>query len=84
HPGIVAMVRQAKQVLGQPVTGVIGGLHLMSSPKDVIAQCAQELKDEGVTMIAPTHCTGKSAEDMFKKAFGRGYVVVKECLAIHF
>lgn len=80
HPGIVAMVRDAKRVLGKPVTGVIGGLHLMDKSKDAIAQCAQELKDEGVTMIAPTHCTGWRAERMLKRAFGRGYVPLREGL----
>lgn len=78
HPGIVAMVRHAKQVLGQPVSGVIGGLHLMSSSKDVIATCAQELRDEGITMISPTHCTGWRAERMLKRAFGRGYLPLQE------
>lgn len=82
HPGIVAMVQQAKQVLGKPVTGVIGGLHLMDKTEAQIATCIQALKAEGVAMSGATHCTGAKAEKMFAATFGNGYREIKEGMTI--
>ncbi|MGE4350637.1 MAG: MBL fold metallo-hydrolase [Bdellovibrionales bacterium] len=78
HPGIVEMVREAKQLLKEPISGVIGGFHLMDSAKEEIAGCIHDLKGEGVTFVAPTHCTGAKAEKMFHDAFGADFYEVKE------
>jgi 7,8-dihydropterin-6-yl-methyl-4-(beta-D-ribofuranosyl)aminobenzene 5'-phosphate synthase len=78
HPGIVSMVKKAKEDLGAPVYGVVGGLHLMHSETEEIYACANALKNEGVKMIAPTHCTGWRAERVFKKVFGKGFIPTRE------
>ena len=78
HPGIASMIERAKQDFGTSVYGVIGGFHLMNhSLKDVRA-AAEELKAMGVQVVAPTHCTGWSAERVFKSVFGDNFVQVKE------
>jgi len=82
HPGIVAMVRAAKKLLGQPIVGVIGGLHLMDKSEEQIEDCIRDLKEEGVVLSGATHCTGAKAEKMFAAAFGSGYCEVKEGKAI--
>ncbi|NCC04530.1 MAG: MBL fold metallo-hydrolase [Proteobacteria bacterium] len=78
HPGIAAIVRKAKETSGASVYGVIGGLHLMHAKTDEIYACANELKNEGVKMIAPTHCTGQKAERIFQSVFGKGFVSSRE------
>jgi 7,8-dihydropterin-6-yl-methyl-4-(beta-D-ribofuranosyl)aminobenzene 5'-phosphate synthase len=78
HPGIVALVKKAKEALGVPIYGVIGGLHLMHAKTEEIYACAKALESEGVRMTAPTHCTGRRAEKIFKNVFKKGYVLMRE------
>lgn len=73
HPGITAMVRKAKESFSGQIYGVMGGLHLMHAKENEIYTCANELKNEGVKMVVPTHCTGRHAERIFKNVFGKGY-----------
>ena len=39
-----------------------------------VSEIAQELKNNGVQEIIPTHCTGEHMEKIFKKVFGEGYI----------
>lgn len=78
HPGIVAIVKKAKEAFGAPIYSVIGGLHLMHAKTEEIYACANALKNEGVKMIAPTHCTGWKAERIFKRVFGKGFIPTRE------
>lgn len=78
HPGIAGIVRNAAEQFGQPVYGVVGGFHLMHSGMDAVRQCAEELKQAGVTMVAPTHCTGWRAERALQAVFGENFVRLRE------
>lgn len=78
HPGIVAIIRKAKETFSAPIYGVVGGLHLMHAKTDEIYACANELKNEGIRMVAPTHCTGRKAEMIFQGVFGKGFVSIRE------
>ncbi|MCL2469676.1 MAG: MBL fold metallo-hydrolase [Alphaproteobacteria bacterium] len=78
HPGILKMVQQAKKAFSSPIYGVIGGFHQMHDSEESISQCAQALAKEGVQMVAPTHCSGKRAERIFKGLFSQGYVSLCE------
>jgi 7,8-dihydropterin-6-yl-methyl-4-(beta-D-ribofuranosyl)aminobenzene 5'-phosphate synthase len=78
HPGIVTMVKRVSQAFGEPVYGVVGGLHLVKTPEAEIVACANGLKNLGVSFIAPTHCTGALAEKILGKVFGNGYVSLRE------
>lgn len=78
HPGILEIVERAKQIFNLPVYGVIGGFHLMHSKAEDIRVIAKKLKNEGVEMVAPTHCAGWRAERIFKNVFHRGFVALCE------
>lgn len=78
HPGIVSIVKETKEYFGSPVYGIAGGLHLMHADTDAIRACANDLKNEGVQLVAPTHCTGWRAERIFRNVFGKGYVPSRE------
>ena len=78
HPGILSIVKKAKEMFGTPIYGVMGGLHLRNTDTEAIHNCAHALKDEGVQMIAPTHCTGWRAERVFKNVFKNGFVHLHE------
>jgi len=73
HPGIVGIVRKAKQLAEGDVLLVMGGFHLMGAPESVVARAAADLKDLGVRQVSPTHCTGDAAIEQFRETFGESF-----------
>lgn len=78
HPGIVSMIKKIKKDFNSPIYAVVGGLHLMDSSIQEIVKCANDLKSEGVSLVAPIHCTGWRAERVFKKIFHENYVPLRD------
>lgn len=74
HPGIAAMVHQAKTELGGDVYMALGGFHLSDASAAQIADTIAELQELGVQRIAPSHCTGDTARRAFAEAFGADYL----------
>ncbi|MGC9105117.1 MAG: MBL fold metallo-hydrolase [Thermoprotei archaeon] len=61
HSGILNIVRHAREVTGEDkIYAVLGGFHLLSSPKEHVDEVMKEL--EGVAeKIGPAHCSGFQA-----------------------
>jgi len=76
HPGIVNIAEKAKQLIGNDIYLVIGGFHLAGKSEDEISSIIQQLKDLGVQKVAPCHCSGDLARDMFRQEFGDDYIEV--------
>jgi 7,8-dihydropterin-6-yl-methyl-4-(beta-D-ribofuranosyl)aminobenzene 5'-phosphate synthase len=74
HPGVVPMVKHAKEHLKQDIDMVYGGMHLMNKTEAEVRQLAEELKKLGVQLCGATHCTGEKAIAVFKQVFGESYV----------
>lgn len=74
HPGIAALVRQAKTLAEGDVTLALGGFHLRDADAAAIAATIAELQELGVQSIAPSHCTGDAARRAFAEAFGAAYL----------
>ncbi|MBN2414137.1 MBL fold metallo-hydrolase [candidate division KSB1 bacterium] len=74
HPGIVKIVKKAKEITGKNVYLVFGGFHLPQTPEAEIANIINELKALDVTKCGATHCTGDKAIQMIRDAFGDNYV----------
>ncbi|MBN1934595.1 MAG: MBL fold metallo-hydrolase [Anaerolineae bacterium] len=70
HPGVAAMVRRAKEVIGGEIVLVMGGFHLGSADKQQIESLVAEFRQMGVQRVAPCHCTGDQARQMFAQAYG--------------
>ncbi len=70
HPGIVEMVRRARQVAAGEIILALGGFHLRDTGQAQIAAIIADLRDLGVQHVAPCHCTGDPARRMFADAFG--------------
>lgn len=70
HLGIDRMVACASAVLGKPIDWAIGGFHLMNSDLAGITECALSLRDQGVTHVVPTHCTGDLAKAELQRIYG--------------
>ncbi len=74
HPGIVNIVRRAKEISGERILLVMGGFHLIQTPATEVEKVAKELRVLGVERIAPSHCTGEPAIEIFKKEYGADFV----------
>jgi 7,8-dihydropterin-6-yl-methyl-4-(beta-D-ribofuranosyl)aminobenzene 5'-phosphate synthase len=73
HQGIVNIVEEVIQDFGRAPTWVIGGFHLYSSSKKTATNCANHLKNLGVVHVAPCHCTGEEAIEIFKDIWREGF-----------
>jgi 7,8-dihydropterin-6-yl-methyl-4-(beta-D-ribofuranosyl)aminobenzene 5'-phosphate synthase len=74
HPGVVQMVERAKALLGGEVYLVLGGFHLGSKSVSALESIIQEFRRLGVEKVAPCHCTGDSAIQMFKDEYGDDFI----------
>lgn len=70
HPGIVNMVRIAKEVAGDDVALVMGGFHLGGASLSQVERIVGDFRKLGVKRVAPCHCTGDTAREAFVDAFG--------------
>ncbi|UCC79297.1 MAG: MBL fold metallo-hydrolase [Candidatus Zixiibacteriota bacterium] len=76
HPGILEIVRYAKELMKQDIYFVMGGFHLISTDSTRIKTIAQELR-KLTKYIGPCHCTGDKAREIFKDIFGEDYIDIK-------
>ena len=74
HPGVVNIVREAKELTGDEVYLVLGGFHLASKSEKEITQIISEMKGLGVRKVAPCHCSGSTARRLFKESFKADYI----------
>jgi 7,8-dihydropterin-6-yl-methyl-4-(beta-D-ribofuranosyl)aminobenzene 5'-phosphate synthase len=74
HSQVENIVRETKQYCGKNVAGVAGGFHQLPYPSAYISDIAKMMKDElQVKWVAPAHCTGKTAHEIFKALYKENY-----------
>ncbi len=74
HPGIVRILKKAKELSDEEIYLAFGGFHLGGQSREQIESIIKDIKELGVKKIGPTHCTGDTAIAMFKEAWGQNYV----------
>ena len=71
HRGLKNMLRMAKfMAKGEPITAIMGGLHLKRADGDQLADAANLLEAYGSPRIYPCHCTGDQAIGYLSRRFG--------------
>jgi 7,8-dihydropterin-6-yl-methyl-4-(beta-D-ribofuranosyl)aminobenzene 5'-phosphate synthase len=70
HPGIVKMVRRAKERLDDRIVLVAGGFHLGDSSQSALEHIISDFRDMGVQRVAPCHCTGDRARQVLDDVYG--------------
>ncbi len=69
HPGIVNIVKRAKELMRkEKIYLVLGGFH---HPP---ISCVKEFKKLGVEKVAPSHCTGDTAREAFRKEYKENFI----------
>jgi len=76
HPGIVEIVKKAKQMLNKDVYLVLGGFHLLGLSDSQIQRIIQQLRDLGVRKVGPSHCTGERPIELFKQEYREDFVPI--------
>lgn len=76
HAGVINVLGHAKTCFGgEPLHGVVGGLHLSGSNESIIPQTIEGLRGFGLAVIAAGHCTGWRAMTALTNAFGDNTLV---------
>jgi len=69
HPGIVNIVRKAKELLNRDeVFLALGGFHRPP------LSCVKKFRELRVEKVAPSHCSGDSVREAFKKEYGEDFI----------
>ena len=74
HPGIVSILKRAKEIVNKDIYLVLGGFHLLNHTDEQIKTIVDSFKSMGVRYCGPTHCTGDKAKAAFREAYGDHYV----------
>jgi 7,8-dihydropterin-6-yl-methyl-4-(beta-D-ribofuranosyl)aminobenzene 5'-phosphate synthase len=73
HPGIVDILKRAKEIRNKPIRLVFGGFHLGNTPDAEVQTIIAAFKELGVERCGATHCTGDRPIALFQAAFGDRY-----------
>jgi 7,8-dihydropterin-6-yl-methyl-4-(beta-D-ribofuranosyl)aminobenzene 5'-phosphate synthase len=76
HPGIVDIVKKAKEISDEKVYLVFGGFHLLQHSESQVKEIINQFRDMGVQKVGATHCTGDKAIEMFQEAYGDDFVKI--------
>jgi len=75
HPGVVNIVRKARDMLAEkPVYLVIGGFHLAGAATSEIESVIEGFRQLGVIKVAPCHCSGDETRRLFREEYGENYI----------
>lgn len=74
HPGVAQIVSRVKQWLKEEVYVLMGGFHLKGESPSELRRIGAELKALGVKRVAPSHCTGEEARELFRQLWGPDFI----------
>ncbi len=74
HPNVAEMAERATSYRGRNIALLMGGFHLGGSSDAEIEAIIQRLKKMGVQKVAPSHCTGERAIQLFREAWGKDFI----------
>lgn len=74
HPGVDLIAAQAKEQTGSEIYLLAGGFHLSGASDRRVRDLVSRLKALDVKKVAPSHCTGKRATELFRDAWGEDFI----------
>ena len=76
HPGVDKIVRTSKEIIDDKILYVMGGFHLMQTPKAGVDKIISNFRDMGVKYVSATHCTGDNSINIFKNAYKENFISI--------
>jgi len=76
HPGIFKIIENVKQNIFGNIYLVLGGFHLMGKHRRTVRLIADGFKKLGIQNVAPSHCTGGNAINIFKEKYKDSFIDV--------
>ena len=74
HPGILNCLNYVQECFpGQKIYSLLAGMHLMHARDDRIQWTIGRLKEYGIEMLMPVHCTGIRAISRIRENFPGQY-----------
>jgi 7,8-dihydropterin-6-yl-methyl-4-(beta-D-ribofuranosyl)aminobenzene 5'-phosphate synthase len=73
HPGVARLVARGMALRNQAAYLVLGGFHLSRSTPEELRALIAEFRRLGVESVAPCHCTGDRAIEMFAAEYGESF-----------
>ena len=74
HPGVVNIVRKARDDLGVKPYLVLGGFHMAGCSEEECRKTIQELLELGMEKISPIHCSGRTIRGILREEYPNNYV----------
>jgi 7,8-dihydropterin-6-yl-methyl-4-(beta-D-ribofuranosyl)aminobenzene 5'-phosphate synthase len=75
HAGVVNVMSHARTSFpGTPLHAVLGGFHLVGANERIIPETVAGLREFGIQVFGPAHCTGWRAVNALAQAFGEAVV----------
>lgn len=76
HAGPVNTLLQVQRIgKFKQIHGLVGGTHLVGRSEGYLQQTIERLKQFGLTLISPCHCTGFKATARFWQAFQKEFIL---------
>ena len=74
HSSVEAILERTREQRNRDIGLLVGGYHLIPYDATYIEALAKRLREQhGVERVAPAHCSGHLAFELFQKAFERDY-----------
>lgn len=74
HPGILKMVKAARDSAQGDILLVLGGFHLEWATVGKIEKIISAFKQLHVQYVGPCHCSGHRARSLFERCYGKNYI----------
>ena len=74
HPGVVNIVRKARDDLGVKPYLVLGGFHMAGCSEEECRKTIQELLELGMEKISPIHCSGRTIREILREEYPNNYI----------
>jgi len=75
HPGVVNIVEKAQNLFKEDVYLLLGGFHLSNEKPVMIKEIANKINEMGVNKVAPCHCSGDNAREIFAQVFKENFIL---------
>jgi len=74
HPGLITILQRAKEIGQDEIYLLLGGFHLKEHSASSIESIIQKIRDLGVKKVAPCHCSGNLARELFRQHYGQDFI----------